>query len=242
MAYWKGYSKETVLLKVKMGFLDAIDIRKVVCLVLLGLITTFDMVNHSLQLNMLKYRFRVDGTVLNWLHNYLTDRSQKVVIDTDQGHAELDPITLSHGVPQGLVLGPILFTLYMLPLSGICRKHNIEYHGYDNDQQEYLSFIPTETSNKKQCTENLEKCIDGIWIWMRTNLLKLNGSKTEFMMLGTKRNLEKVKACTTSIKIGNDEINNVMSVRDLGFCLDNKLKSDMYANKLTSALIITPKG
>ena len=117
-----------------MDFLDAIDNKKVVCLILLDLSTAFDMVNHSLLLNRLKYRFGVDGTMLDWLHNYLTDRSQKVVIDADQGHAELDPITLSYVVPQGSVLGPVLFTLYISPLANICRKHNVEYHGYADDQ------------------------------------------------------------------------------------------------------------
>ena len=82
-----------------MDFLDAIDNRKVGCLVLLDVSTAFNMVKHSLLLNRLKYRFWVDGTMLNCLHNYLTDRSQKGVIDADQGHAELDPIRLSCGVP-----------------------------------------------------------------------------------------------------------------------------------------------
>ena len=76
---------------------------------------------------------------------------------------------------------------------------------------------------------------------MRTNLIKLSDGKTEFMMLGTKRNLEKEEACTTSIKIGDDEINNVMSVSDLGFHLDNELKSGVHVNKLTSAVFITIK-
>ena len=82
LAYRKGHSTETTLLKVKMDFLVT-DNRKVICLVLLNLSAIFDVDNHSLLLNMLKYRFRVDGTVLNWLHNYLTYRSQKAVIDAD---------------------------------------------------------------------------------------------------------------------------------------------------------------
>ena len=94
-----------MLLKVKTDFLDAIDNRKVVCLVLLDLSTAFDMVNHSLLLNWLKYRFRVDGTMLSWLNNYLTDRSQMVVIDADQGHAEFDSnhtiILCSTGIRPG---------------------------------------------------------------------------------------------------------------------------------------------
>ena len=73
------------------------------------------------------------------------------------------------------------------------------------------------------------------------NLLKLNDSKTEVMMLGTKRNLEKMEACTTSIKIGDDEIKNVTSVRDLGFHLEYELKSGMHVKKLTSTLFITIK-
>ena len=76
---------------------------------------------------------------------------------------------------------------------------------------------------------------------MRMDLLRLNESKTKFMMLGTKRNLDKTDACTASIKIGDDEINNVMSVRDLGFHLDYALKPGMLVNKLTSALFITLK-
>ena len=154
-----------MLLKVKTDFLNAIDNRKVVC----HLSTTFVMVNYSLLLNRLKYTFGVDGNMLNWLHNYLTDSSRKVVINADQGHAELDTITLSYSIPHESVLGPILFTLYTLLLGDICRKHNVEYHGYADDQQEYLSFTPTETSNKEQCIENLEKCIDDIWLWFRTN-------------------------------------------------------------------------
>ena len=69
----------------------------------------------------------------------------------------------------------------------------------------------------------------------------MNDSKTEFMMLDTKRNLEKVEACTTSIKIEDDEIKNVTSVKDLGFHLDNKLKLGMHVDKVTSTLFITIK-
>ena len=114
-----------MFLKVKTDFLDATDNRKVLCLVLLDLSATFDMVNHSLLLNRLKYRVMVSGTMLNRLHNNITDRSEKVVINADQGYAESDPITLSCSVPQGLVPGLILFTLYILPLGDICRKHYV---------------------------------------------------------------------------------------------------------------------
>ena len=160
------------------------------------------------------------------------------MINADQGYAESDCITLSCSVPQGSVLGPILFTLYILPLGNICRKHNVEYHGYADDQPEYLSFTPNEMSNKEQCIENLQKCIDDIQIWMRMNMLKLNDYNTEFMMLGTKRNLEKAKACTTYIMIRDNE---TKIVRHLGFHLDNELKSGVHVNKLNNSPFITNK-
>ena len=113
------------------------------CLALLDLSAVFDMMNHTLLLNILKYRFGIEGIVLSWIEQYLTGRTQIVVIDNPgQGQPQVQSpyTTLKLGVAQGSVLGPILFTLYMSPLGNICHKHNILYHSYVDDQQNYLSF------------------------------------------------------------------------------------------------------
>ena len=135
-AYKQGHSTETAMLKVKTDLLDAIDQKKVVCLVLLDLSMVFDTVNHEYLLNYQKYRSGVDGTVLTWLTDYLTELTQRVVLDGVQGQVQPDSVTLKCGVPQGSVLGPILFTLYISPFGDIYRKHSSEYHSYANDQQE----------------------------------------------------------------------------------------------------------
>ena len=113
--YKQGHLTKTAMLKVKTDILDAIDQRKVVCLVLLDLSVAFNTVNHNHLLNHLKYRFGVVGTALAWLTDYLKGHTQKVVLDGTHGHIESDAAMLKCGVPQGLVLGPILFTLYISP-------------------------------------------------------------------------------------------------------------------------------
>ena len=104
--------------KVKTDILNAIDNTEVICLVLLDLSAAFDTVNDSLLLNKLKFCFGFRDTVLKWVSQYLTGRSQRVIIDgvegQPQGHS--DYVNLNQGVPQGSVLGPILLTLYISPL------------------------------------------------------------------------------------------------------------------------------
>ena len=108
---------ETALLKVRADLLAAIDCKEVTCPILLDLSVAFDMVDHQLLLNHLRFRFSMEGKCLEWIESYLTGRNQQVVIGSHQSSSK----QLAQGVPQGSVLGPILFTLYMSPLGDICR-------------------------------------------------------------------------------------------------------------------------
>ena len=232
-AYKQGHSMETAMLKVKTDLLDAINQRKVVCLVLLDLSVAFDTVNHDHLLNHLKYRFGLVGTALAWFTDYLKGHTQRVALDGTHGQIQSDAVTLKCGVPQGSVLGPILFTLYISPLGDICRSHGVDYHNYADDQQLYLSFSPAIDGDKERCLNNLQNCIHDIRLWMRTNILKHNDNKTEFIMVGSKNNLPKANTRNTLVQIGNDCITCVDSVHDLGYIIDNELKSTVHINKLT---------
>ena len=124
-------------------------------------------------LQRLEVCFGIKDTALESIRLYLTGRTQKV----DVGNVRSSPVTLSSGVPQGSVLGPILFTLYTCPLCSICIKHHINYHLYADDQQIYLSLKPSKAGDKEKCIKRLETCIAEIWEWMLANMLKLNDDK-----------------------------------------------------------------
>ena len=162
-----------------------------------------------------------------------------MVLDGIHGQIQSDSVTLKCVVPQGSVLGPILFTLYISPLGDICRNHGVDYHNYADDQQLYLSFLPAIDGDKERCLNNLQNCIHDIRLWMRTNLFKLNDNKTEFIMVGSKNNLLKANTRNTLVQIGNDFITCVDSVCDLGYIIDNELEPTVHINQLTSTLFIT---
>ena len=130
------------MLKVKADILKVMDNQEVTCLVLLDLSAAFDMVDHKILLERLENYFGMNSIALQWIESYLTNWSQRVVIgDTNMTGAKSESISLKFGVPQGSVLGPILFTLYTCPLGHIC-ANQVQYHLYVDDQQIYLSFKP----------------------------------------------------------------------------------------------------
>ncbi len=94
------------------------------------------------------------------------------------------------GVPQGSILAPLLFSLYILPLSQIMRKNQIAYHSYADDTQIYLAFSPNDYS----LIDSLCQCIDEINSWRCQNFLQLNKEKTEVIAFEIKDEVLKVNA------------------------------------------------
>jgi hypothetical protein len=173
-AYIKFHSTETALLSLHDHIIKAMGQKQITCLCLLDLSAAFDTIDHSILLERLSSWFGLNRTVLSWIASYLTNRSFHISLN----NFESSSFPLQVGVPQGSVLGPLLFILYTTPLSHIISSCNTHHHLYADDTQLYVSFATTSFSDK---ISQLETTISSVQNWMTSNFLSLNPSKTEFL-------------------------------------------------------------
>ena len=115
--------------------LSLMDDGRVIALTLLDLSAAFDTVDHIILLSRLGNWFGMSGKALDWFKSYLTGRSQSIKL----GNCLSSRSDLSFEVPQGSVLGPLLFALYTTPLSSLVSGHAIPHHLYADDSQLYVS-------------------------------------------------------------------------------------------------------
>ena len=196
--------------------LQAIDHEECVFHVLLDLSVAFDAVSHEILLARLNTEFGVTGSTLEWIRSYLDNQTQSVVYADDASA----PVHLKCGVPQGSVLGPDIFLNYSSPISTIIHSHGISVLCYADDTQLYASFRPGQTETA--VLEKMEQCIVELWEWMNYNKLKLNYSKSKFVIFGSAAHVSKVT--TTTISLGDERITAFSSVNNIGAYMDSRLK------------------
>lgn len=223
-AYRAKHSTETALLKVVSDIRCSIDNNRGVILMLLDLSAAFDTVDYDILVGRLASRLGIRGVVLQWLNSYLRNRTQVVtVMEAMSVLAEL-----LFGVPQGSVLGPLLFVMYVLPLSDIVRKHGVSLHSYADDTQLYVEFDHKDPSSINEAIKALESCIDDIRMWMLRNKLKMNDGKTEMMIFTSPR----VKLPDLSVVVGMDSHHSATTARNLGVILDSHLSMDAHIKRV----------
>ena len=127
----------------------------------------FDTVDHDILLQRLENKFGISGTALDWFRSYLTDRSFEV----NNGIGSSKNVQLVCSVPQGSVLGPVLFILYTDELVDIAQSLGLEIHIYADDTQLYIHVKP---SNVSAAVQTLERTFQAIEQWLTSSRLKLN--------------------------------------------------------------------
>ena len=138
-AYRACHSTETALVRVQNDILRTLDQGGVAILVLLDLSAAFDTIDHSILLYRMESVLGVKGSALQWFKSYLLGRKQRIKINDD--FSENQEILWS--VPQGSVLGALLFLIYIIPLAQLIRTYSLNNHGYADDTQLCLSFKKT---------------------------------------------------------------------------------------------------
>ena len=181
----------------------------------------FDTVNHSILLKKLEH-YGIRGLSNNWIEDYLSNRKQFAVINGIKSKTR----TIKTGVPQGSILGPLLFLLYINDMEMVSEK--LQTIIFADDTNIFLSG-----PNIKDLTHILNTELTTLAEWLTRNRLSLNIKKTHFMVFKPKRNS---KYETPSIEINNEKISEVKECKFLGVMLDNELNWKAHCNYIKNKL------
>lgn len=221
-AYRSHHSTETALLKVLNDLLTSVDRGDAAILALLDQSAAFDTVDHRILLDRLASRFGVSGSALSWFSSYISSRQQAVSVCGVLS----SPLPLDFGVPQGSVLGPILYILYISPLHDIAKLSGISDHYFADDVKDHVTFTPSMSFTDQILVFSfLSAAICEQMNWLTTNKLKLNGCKTDALLVSS--TYCKKKIVTIPLIVDNIPITPSPVVRYLGVLLDSHLTLDL---------------
>ena len=215
-AYRHYHSTETLMVKVLDDLLRATDDGQVSALCLLDMTAAFDTVDHDILLRRLERCFGVQSTALNWLRSYLSDRTYCVVFAGEK--SSVTHIVCS--VPQGSVLGPLLFILYTADLAYLAQNHGVTLDAFADDTQLH---IHCEVRDVAAATESLKQCIQDVGEWLSANRLKLNAEKTELLWTGSRHAIKHLPCGGPFLALGVDNIVPNESASCLGVAITRDL-------------------
>ena len=166
---------------------------------------TFYTIDNNILLHCLKYWFGFSSTALNLLSLFISCRSQTFFTSK----RKLQPNLLEYGVPQGSLLGHLLYSQYGTPLLSVISYHlGTQSHFYADDTQIYLSFSPELTS---LAFLTIESCIGDMFLWMTSNKLSVNPNKAENLLF----NPSNINPPVNTINLGSNIISPSDSAKSL---------------------------
>ena len=167
--------------------------------------------------------YGISGSCLSWFRSYLSNIRQSVAIANRISSTN----ELHYGVPQGSVLGPILFVLYILPLSNLIKRHSLSVHLFADDIQIETSILPQHVHST---ISSVEICIFNVKYWMIENKLQLNDEKTECLLIRPNKCTQNLNC--TSLSFGHNVISFSTTAKNLGFHFTEDMRIDAHVENI----------
>ena len=222
--FQKNNSIDHTLISMTEAIRNTLDNKKYGCGIFIYLQKAFDTVNHGILIDKLEH-YGVRGNALAWFKSYLSDRYQYVAVEDT--HSEL--LRVICGVPQGSILGPLLFLLFINDLPKVSKK--LKFYLFADDTNIYCESDTVDNVVKKANSE-LRK----VKKWLDANKLSININKTNYIIFHSP---QKPIPPHTSIKIGKNHITRVKYVKFLGLLLDDTLSWKYHLSELSKKLART---
>lgn len=218
------HSTLTALLEITNKWGECIDSGELNGVIFLDLKKAFDTVDHHILFTKIKL-YGITGLAYDWFVSYLSNRTQYCMVNGRLSQ----PLTVKTGIPQGSVLGPLLFIIYVNDLPNCLESTRCNLFADDTQ----ISASATSIIEIEQTlNEDLKKISD----WMIANKLSLNVGKTEYMIIGSRQRLSQVQY-QPKISIGELEIRRVKSTKSLGLIIDETLTWSEQVDHITKKVI-----
>ncbi|MES9905404.1 MAG: reverse transcriptase family protein [Sedimenticola sp.] len=219
----QGHSCETALVGMIDRFLTALDNGSLIGMVMVDFKKAFDLVDHDVLLNKLKI-YKLSENALKWFNTYLKNRKQKVKI----GNSMSEDKTVLCGVPQGSILGPLLFLMFIndLPL-----YTNVSTDLYADDTTLY-----NINKSKDEIERNLQNGLNSLDLWCKNNGMLLNTAKTKVMLITTRQKRNVMANDNLSLMYKDDNLQMTMHDKVLGVHVNNNLTWTNHINMLSKKI------
>ena len=225
------------MLKLTNDIMETIDSGKITILTALDMFAAFDTLDHITLLHRLQHTFGLSGYVISWIRSYLTDHSSFVKINSSSSPSTTTLI----GVPQGSVLGPLLFVLFISPIANVInpdqsnQNKTVSFHQYADDTQLYI--LGTNSSTLTTQIASIESCTQRVHDWLLNNGLHLNPSKSEAIAFYNPRSkpLAALAESIGTVSVVGSPIKLQSSIKNLGVYLDSKMSFDKQVSETCKA-------
>ena len=232
--YKSAHSTESILIKISNDILIASDRKTATVLLLLDLSAAFDTVDVNVLLSILQREIGISGKALQWFRSFLTGRTMCVKINNSFS----DTFILEFGIPQGSVLGPVLFNLYVRSVYKYVEGFGFEIKGFADDHQVYASFSPNYQYH--YLGQKINDVLNTMTKWMNSFFLKLNPNKTQIIVFGPNNIRNDIYIKGTFIDNSCIRFNNV--VKNLGVLFDSDMSFSSQINNVVSSVFANIKN